>query len=160
MRKRFRFAVEGLLVAIIAIAGCNDSPQLANVSGMVTLDGKPLEQGTMIFEVQGARVSYASIADGKIVDAYTYEKEDGVSVGEARVAIVSQVEIEGSATPAKQGTPDEPGETEGMAEYRSLIPRKYSSVETSGLTATIEAGKLNALSFELTSDDGGETNRD
>lgn len=40
----------GLLAALLALSGCADGPPMGEVSGKVTLDGKPVETGTMKFE--------------------------------------------------------------------------------------------------------------
>jgi len=46
----FRLLSLNLFTAVLATAGCSRLPDLAPVSGRVTLDGQPLEFGGMMFQ--------------------------------------------------------------------------------------------------------------
>lgn len=54
-------------VALAAVAGCNKAgaPSYANVSGMITYNGKPLEKGQIVFSCDGRPPTVADIVDGK-----------------------------------------------------------------------------------------------
>jgi hypothetical protein len=85
-------------------------PELATVQGTVTLDGKPLADGKIIFH----------LADGQFVGARlkadgTY-KVERVPVGTCKVTL------------------------EAMAKGKNLLPLKYASEETSGLQVEVKKG--------------------
>ena len=142
-----RLVMVTLLLSLGTLTGCGpDRPPLGDVSGTVTHDGEPLAQGTITFEVPGARPARGEIVDGKIVNLSTYEAGDGVPVGAASVAITSTVQTSTVTEPS--ASDDAPGGPSGMPEYKSLIPQEYANPQSSGLTATIEEGE-NALSFDL-----------
>lgn len=66
MRSSFTFRVPTALAALsMALAGCGGSakgPQLAPVSGVVTLDGQPLAGAHVVFQPAGEKAS-PSVAD-------------------------------------------------------------------------------------------------
>lgn len=122
---------------------------MGSVHGAVTYDGKPLQHGAIIFEVDGNRPSYGQIEDGKIVNLSTFDANDGVPVGEAKIAINS-ISAPGSGKgPGAGGPSDRPGETGGIVTGKNQLPLRYANPATSGLTATITAGE-NELNFDLT----------
>lgn len=120
------------LVAAFTLAGCGggptDAPKTFKVTGMVTLDGQPVESGSIVFvpsDLKG-RPDAGEIVAGK------YEFE--CTKGEKRVEITATKEV-----PAT--------EPEGMPDYISLIPARYNTASTLGATFTGTA----------TNDVGGET---
>lgn len=135
----------------VATFGCHsDHPDLAEVAAKVTIDGKPLGNGTITFESEGHRPAIGRIVDGSIVEITTYEPGDGVPVGHHKVAI-SSTEQPRTADPGKGSRPGEkPIQASNYMLGRSLIPSRYNSPGTSGLTADIESGK-NSVEFELDS---------
>src|SRR5262249_24174053 len=81
-----RIAKPLLAVALSLVSGCGlskSAPPRANLEGIVTLDGRPLSEGTMQFmpQVKGqAPPSMAVIAEGRYVAA-------GVPKGKVRVLL-------------------------------------------------------------------------
>jgi hypothetical protein len=73
-----------------ALAGCGGENPLGRkaISGKVTLNGQPLENGTIEFapQVEGGVSSGGIISGG----AYSIAAEQGLPVGKYRVAIVDQ----------------------------------------------------------------------
>ena len=74
-------------VILVTFAGCGGGPdiELAQVSGTVQLDGKPIQSGTISFiplDLAGPTAG-AQIIDG----AYFIGGENGVYIGECRVEI-------------------------------------------------------------------------
>jgi len=119
------------------LVGCgeeSDQPDLAKVTGVVTYDGQPLESGTIVFYPAAGRSASGEIAKGEILPLTTFKPEDGVPIGKHKVAIQS---LDGDGK-------------DMYAKRTSLIPEKYGSPETSGLTAEIKSGEANELKFELT----------
>ena len=81
----------GLLV--LAAAGCHRGPQIAPVSGRVTLDGKPLAMAEVKFEPPVGRASHGRTNDnGEYQLRYTRD-EMGALVGQHTVRILSATEV-------------------------------------------------------------------
>ncbi len=121
-----------LLVVGVGIPGCGKRSDLAIATGKVTFKGKPLKTGHIVMEPATGRSARGRIVDGEIVDLHTYENGDGVRIGTHQVSITAFVR-----------------EPKGMEIVPSAIPERYRDPSSSGLTATIEAGKTNELLFEL-----------
>ena len=124
-------AVAGLVVFGLA-AGCGGPPQ-AKVSGTVTLDGQPLENGTISFypTANSGQTAGGGIQNGQFtVDA---------SPGEMTV-IISANKVVGKNKMFKDGP-----ETDKVVE---LIPDRYN--KTSELKVTLKPGANENVNFELT----------
>jgi hypothetical protein len=138
------------LAAAVLCVGCQSSDQIATapVSGTVTLDGKPVATGTVMFEKAGARPATGQIKDGKIVEVTTYQPDDGAAVGQHQVAIFV-------TSAPKTAVANDPGQVQKFdPNYMgggSLIPTRYNDPKTSGLTAEVKSGGPNEFKFELTS---------
>ncbi|MBX3427202.1 MAG: hypothetical protein KF688_16105 [Pirellulales bacterium] len=122
-------------LVLTTFVGCGGLP--ASVSGVVTLDGKPLERGVVGFAptAGGPRAAGAIQSDG----SYTLRtnRESGLAVGEYVVTVVAR---EPGETPAGGGPPM-PG--------AFITPRHYAVEGTSGLRYTVERGS-NTINIELT----------
>jgi hypothetical protein len=114
---------------------------LAPVEGIVTLDGAPVSEAGLIFmptdSTLGPPASGATDADGKFT--LTTANQPGAVIGEHRVAIAK---TEVTAIPQRRGLP--------LYKTKEVVPAKYASVDTSGLTAVVEDDD-NAVKFELSS---------
>jgi len=139
-----------LIAVLVCLAGCqrSDHVRTAPVTGVVTLDGQPVEEGTGMFERTGARPAAGQIRKGQIVEVTTYRPNDGAPVGEHRVAVFVTMA-------AKSAVSNTPG---GIQKFDpnymgggSLIPARYNDPATSQLTATINASGPNEVKFELLS---------
>lgn len=141
MSKKIAFAAALLLVSFGV--GCNQGPFNADVKGSVTLDGKPVPPGVVIFSAEGGG---RNSSRGRIEPGGDYflvtRHNRGIDAGEYRVAV--QV--------YEKGDPPGPGER-APANLPPLVPAKYLSVDTSGLTYTVEPGS-NRIDIALTSDGG------
>src|SRR5262245_13443642 len=125
------------LVLCLGLAGCSDRPTLGKVKGTVTLDDKPLPRATLTFETTGARPATATVVNGEIVEATTFDKGDGVPVGTHRV-VVDATEDASSTGTANPGEARKPAANNMVG--KSLIPARYNDPSTSGLTAEIKRG--------------------
>ncbi|MBX9680945.1 MAG: hypothetical protein K2X38_19490 [Gemmataceae bacterium] len=116
------------------LTGCNDGLPRASISGKVTLDGKPLEQGLIAF----APLDGKSGTGGGPIEKGVYKAE--VPLGSFRVT------ISGTKTTGKKkvyDTPDSP-----MADVlEELVPPKYN--RDSKLTQKIK-GNQSDVHFDLT----------
>jgi hypothetical protein len=118
-----------LSLATAVLAGCSKNGGLitAPVTGKVTFKGKPLPNGTVMFVPGEGPAATGEIgSDG----AYrlTTGSIDGAVLGNHKISITALADI-GSALP-EQRNPTPP----------SLLPAKYLSHETSGLTAEVKQG--------------------
>lgn len=127
---------------LLGLAGCGDS-EIGVVSGTVTLDGRPLDQGLVVFEdrEKGVSVNAAIQPDGSFI-VKTYD-QTGLPPGEYGVAVKpgqvgdGETPLVGGPMEAQQGGP-------------AGIPARYGSTRTSGLTTTITPG-ANTVPLELSS---------
>jgi hypothetical protein len=116
----------------LAFLGCTNA-KFGEVSGQVTLDGKPLPQVAVRFEdEQGSATIARTDPNGNYILRYTVH-QIGAPIGKHKVTIF---------TPAP--------ETEGTGERAKaeIVPAKYNRNST--LTQEIKRGKQ-TINFELTS---------
>ena len=142
-----------LALTTIGISACSGSsedkwtkqrPQTFPTSGMVVLEGQPLEGATVIFRSNSPQPQAAvgrSDAEGKF-QLRTYEDGDGAIAGEHSVSITCVT------------TEDPPAgtnldEANVVIKEVSLIPQKYGDPKKSGLTATVTPDQENQFTFEL-----------
>lgn len=136
---KFFFVCCGLLLT--SIVGCGGKP--ASVTGVITLDGKPLERGTVGFSPTSGGMQAAGIiqADG------SYElktnRDSGLDVGEYAVTVSSREP--GKENPA--GGPPMPGPF--------ITPRHYAYAAKSGLKFQVEKGS-NVIDIDLSSEGLGD----
>ena len=138
-----RWCAIGLFVIGIGIcAGCGGSGGRVGVAGNVTLDGKPIEDGSIVFE--SADRSGPS-AGGKIQQgAYSLADDSGVMPGKKTVRIFAM---------RKTGKQVAGGVASDMSqmvdEIEQYVPAIYN--EKSTLTCEVVAGDDNRHDFELES---------
>lgn len=134
---RFLFLLSaGLLPGLL---GCGGRDPFLAVEGVVRLDAKPLDQGSIAFTPLGVgRSAGAEIRGGR----FAIEPRDGLAAGQYRVEITAF-----EATGRKLVDEDLAGREE--AELRQIIPQRYNAMST--LEATLESQGDNRLEFELVS---------
>jgi hypothetical protein len=121
-----------LVVVSACLVGCGKA-KFGNVTGQVTLDGKPLPFIALRFEDEGGSATIAKTdKEGHYVLQYTVH-QIGAPVGKHKVTIF---------------TP--PPETDGTGERAKveLVPTKYNTNST--LTMEVKPGSQ-TINFELTS---------
>jgi hypothetical protein len=124
------------VVALIAVTGgCGDTNK-AKVSGAVTLDGVPVENGSIQFYPTGKTGQTA----GGGVEKGSYQLE--ASVGEMTVT------INASKVVGKHKMYDTPA-SPVVDKVAEIIPAKYNS--TSRLKVTLKAGVNEGVNFDLKS---------
>jgi hypothetical protein len=117
----------GIAATMILAAGCgvsssNSSMQIVPVKGRITYKGESVVKGAVEFEPQldGRNASGDIQSDGTFVLS-TFKPGDGAVVGTHRVF----VRVGGDGYGPKPGT------------ARELLPAKFASAESSGLTAEV-----------------------
>ena len=114
--------------------GVDDAPVLAEVGGNVIWNGKPLDEGTIVFHPTTGRSASGVIQAGKILEVTTTRTGDGAPVGENQVTIFA--------------TKPDPEDLSGMGTI-SLIPERYNDVKKSGLKVIIKSNEINKVNFDL-----------
>ena len=135
-----------LTLAVCGLAllshGCSSGAarvDTAPVHGTVTLDGKPLPCGQVVFQPLSGRIAKGVIEDGKFTLG-TYKAADGAVLGRHRVSVTARKTLEG----------EEPGAI-GMPRFGpSLIPERYGDSAASGLEFEVPSGD-NVFHVELSS---------
>lgn len=125
--------------ALMSACGCGGKP--ASVSGTVTLDGLPVQRGTVAF----TPVNQGMMAQGDIESDGSYKLhtnlDTGLIPGEYSVRVISRepgVSIGGS--------PPIPGDY--------IVPKKYGQASTSGLRFEVASGR-NTIDLDLKSEPTG-----
>ena len=150
MRAASGLLMGGLLCAVAA--GCG-GPRLGKVAGKVTVGGKPVTTGTIMFTPDEGPSAVGAIQPDGSYTLTTLKPGDGAVVGTHRVTIEATSVGPGSlADPASfeeelklAGQPTKvivPGKVE------RLVPDKYSQLSTTDLTAKVATG-ANQLDFDL-----------
>ena len=158
-----------LSVALLVLVGCgrSDRPPMATASGIVKLDGVPVEGATVTFiPVEGGRPgSGRTDAEGRYT-IKTFEDVDGGIVGDHKVSVMKisgdgAYALEGAAPPSNDASGEDdgsdglsqigaPGTSEKNMEPIYDVPQRYMNSEESGLTLTIPPEGSEELDIELT----------
>lgn len=153
---RARLSLLGLAALAVFSVGCGPKGPAVNfVEGKVTLNGSPLAGATVMFspvkDGGGRAASGVTDASGvyKLTDMQAADAGGGAAEGEYQVAITKAADAGGDTT-AQTGSDYEynPNPNAPVA-LKTLVPEQYTRPETSGLTATVTAGR-NEINFDLT----------
>jgi hypothetical protein len=140
-----------LLAFAICSLGCNGGrddkwlqarAKTVPVSGVVTLDGKPVEAATVVFFATSADLAAtgSTDAEGRFV-LRTYEPSDGAVLGQHEVMIEKTTET--------QVMPQDPEAPIPPPKIEHHLPRRYGDHKKSGLTAVVEEPGPNVFEFTL-----------
>lgn len=135
---RWSSCVVVCLIAAI-VGGCSDSSQLptAKVTGKVLHNGQPLTTGSISFQPEAGWPASGQLQSDGSFTLTTYHDGDGAIIGKHRVLINATSAVEEAGPNVEPQAP------------MSLVPEKYSSFSTSGLTADVTANGENSFTFEL-----------
>lgn len=147
--------------AFVCLSGCGKSGAFATVSGVVTLNGVPVEDARLAFhstaEVDGkAQPSYGAKTDssGKYVIATSGKDLPGIPPGLYKVTIVKYEGGKGPQDVVDQGQIDAQA-SDGKSGVKvgavNLLPPEYANVGTTKLSATLEIGQNKDVNFDLKS---------
>lgn len=155
--------VAGLIAGCVLAAsvGCDQGPakpdnlpDLTPCTVTVMYKGQPVQDANVVLAPDSGQFSAAGTTDaaGKAL-MKTDGKYEGVAAGKYRALVTKMEKVENTLG----GTPQNPQEMEeyqkkvkAMPAPKHLIPEKYSTFTTSGLTVTIAGGTPAEETFELT----------
>lgn len=145
---RFNPAWIALFLAVCVFPGCGPSgPTRVEISGVVTLDGKPLESGSIAI-IPEAGVE-GPMAGGEIkAGAYRIPATDGPTFGSHRVEIRAWRETGKATVAGVAGATGGPSAGGAVAQLEMSIPAEYNT--KSKLQITVEQGE-NHHDFDLES---------
>lgn len=137
------FAPVVISMALLLIVGCGGKP--AKVSGTVSVDGTPLEQGSVTFAPTGGGMRATGIIQSDGSYQLQTNRDVGLEVGEYDVAVASREIIS-----TGEGSPPRPG--------KFFAPSRYGRTRTSGLKYIVEKGS-NVIDIDLSSEGLAEDNK-
>ncbi len=115
------------LLGLVSIYGCGGYPGGAvPVTGVVTLNGARLEQGTVCFHDADGMTVAIGMVDGGSYAMSRSESHKGVMPGSYQVSLMSWIEFPGMTLPN--------GST---SKGLSRVPKKFIDPKTSGLSAEV-----------------------
>ncbi len=136
------------ILGMTAALGCGSSGPKAPekiattpVDGVVTLNGKPAAEVSISLHHSEGKVAPRGISDkeGKF-SISTYGKDDGAPAGKYKVTAAKNMTKE--ISPGVLAPPPPGG-------FKSDIPTKYESVNTTDISVEIKAGEKNSLKIDL-----------
>jgi hypothetical protein len=152
-----KFCTALLAIITLVVAGCGTSgPPMGQVTGTVTLDGKPMPNRMVVFVPKaGGQTSTATTnSEGRyeLIGAST----KGALIGLHTVSITSVREAAAAAVDMSQMPSDspqyaaqgDPAAYKKVAEFKEVIPARYNT--KTELVEEVKAGK-NTIDFDLKS---------
>ncbi|MHB8900411.1 MAG: transthyretin-like family protein [Thermoguttaceae bacterium] len=129
------------------VSGCTkpgrDLPATVDASGVVTLDGTPVEGASVMFIADsGTNHATGTTDDSGRFSLKAFPEKDGAVPGSYKVEVNKTVLSD--QTDAGEGG-------EATVNIQFGLPQKYATFVTSGLTATIPEEGTSDLKIELTS---------
>lgn len=136
-----------ILGAVILLSGfgCTAEPPRGTVTGIVSVNGTPLSEGTIYFEnlAKGVALTGQIKSDGSFKLAS--HQGAGLLVGSYQVAISPEAMLmSGDEIPLAGKNPRKPNDIK-----KSTLPQKYYKTSTSELTVEIKEGSNPPIIFDL-----------
>src|SRR5262245_4028087 len=132
-------AIVAAVVVLTTCLGCGNKAKI--LTGKITFDGNPLDQGQITFEPKGrGKMSVAQIVDG----TYTLPDKFGLAPGDYVVRITSERPTGAKVKPASYSQDQTP-----MDVYQQFLPAKYNTKST--LTVSVSPDGENVHDFALIS---------
>jgi hypothetical protein len=120
----------GLILVLLAAAGCTGQPNQCTVSGRVLYGTEPLRSGTVVFLLaDGTKKGTPIGSDGRY-------RMTGIDAGPVQIGILNHARVPPGLS-ARGGPGAKAG---GDEEPRVQIPADYNSPESSGLRYTVISG--------------------
>lgn len=129
-----------LAAVLVALSiGCSGAALESQVSGTVSLDGKPIGPGLVVFALDGA----GKPAIGAIQSDGSYQMKTSRQIGLLPGHYLVAVTIREQPVNMQPGDRPPPG--------KSRIPERYEAVETAGIACDVQSGS-NTFDIALVSE--------
>lgn len=147
---------------IVGLAGCPGSDDIGStvpVSGKVTIDGKPLESGTVTYHAEESKGNKTKAGVTGIVKNGEYtlntgsvtSNRSGAPPGWYKVTISTAPQMMGQATAAPTDPKGFDPKTALPSSKGAPIAQKYTDVKETPLEVKVESGNNAAYNLEATS---------
>ncbi|QDV36685.1 hypothetical protein ElP_46140 [Tautonia plasticadhaerens] len=134
-------------MAAAGLVGCGEDRGLVPVTGTVTYNGEPVAGGEILFTPQdGSHAARGPLDDSGRYRLGTYGPRDGAVTGMHDVAVI----LRGPDKPVPEARKGQMMEEDMQGSGDPLIPERYFSPLTSGLTAEVTDDGSNEFDFTLT----------
>jgi hypothetical protein len=157
-----RLAISASTIAIfmLTLSGCGGDdglPRTVNASGIVTLDGEPIEGASVVFaEASGTNFAQGLSDENGRFSLDAFESKTGAVPGSYKVTVSKTVTVEKSVNQKAMKALAEDAEhaASGGAENANVswvndLPQKYAGFGTSGLEAVVPEDGTDDLKIEL-----------
>jgi hypothetical protein len=141
-----------LAAALLAAVGCSPAPT-AEVTGTVTVGGKPVPEGRIAFYPHNGRAAVGTIGRDGRYTLTTFADGDGALLGPHKVTIDARRVTMAAAAPEPKSLEEELagkgkllGGPRPVVEW--LVPAKYAEPGSTTLTADVKPGR-NTIDFEI-----------
>jgi len=144
----------GVLVCLLVIGlpmlGCGSRgsrlPKTVPASGVVTLDGKPVDgaQVVLVPAAEGTTGAFGTTNASGRFSLRAYDEKDGAIPGDYKVQVSKTVEVKLTAPKGSVDGGD-------PVRFEHGVPAKYTGVKTSGLTVTIPDAGNRDINLALSS---------
>lgn len=154
----------GALNALVLLAGCSggedqwtkELPETVEASGVVLLDGKPVERAAIVFApVPPGKHPAQGLTDSEgEFHLKAFPAKEGAVPGSYQVGVTKNVET--GAGPPKDPSfygedAEHAAESPAPIEFKNVLPQQYANPANSGLTVEIPPGGTSELKIELKS---------
>ncbi len=112
------------------LVGCGNDDGLAPVSGIVTLDGKPIADAGVMFHPDAGGIPATGTTDTAGKFTLNTSGTEGATIGNNTVTVAKQVNVNPGAV-VEEGT---------ITEVKTLTPLKYLSPRTSDFKVEVKRG--------------------
>jgi hypothetical protein len=136
-----------LLIGLSLLAGCGSTssgPATAPVTGVVTLNGAPVEGAVLLFTPPSAESGFAGAQASTRPDG-TFEVRIELDMGKTSKAGLPPGDYRVSVTKLEL----EPGQSGPMKPPQNVLPPRYATAESTPLTVTVKADSENHFEFPL-----------
>lgn len=168
--KRLQYTVpfSMMLVLLLGCGGGSDRPQLAAASGIVRLNGEPVEGASVTFiPVGGGRPGSGRTDSTGRYTIKTYQDASGAIIGEHKVAVVKMSGpgldvMQGDAPATAEAASGEDDGSDSLSEIEVVdsseakepeinydVPKNYMNADQSGLFITVPPEGSDKLHLEL-----------
>lgn len=160
MKRNFSFYFPlACFLGLLQLSGCgpevDNLPRTVNASGVVTLNGSPVEGASIVFvDVNGVYSASSSSDSRGRFSLNAFEAKTGAVPGSYKVMVSKTIELADPLVPDKNAPEEEAEHAAEMGPdlvyWENSLPQKYASIGSSGLAVDIPEDGISDIKLELT----------